>query len=250
VGNVSRQEGISGNISADPNFCIQNPEKEGEFSLQDDSPCGETANSCGTIGAWPIGCSSVPARLMTFEADWSGEFALLSWQTISNGEDPEFRLTGALESADDQEWEIPFYEDGGGKFIGEDSQAKADSGQRYVFRLYIIDNQGNASLMGETKLLSVPEFPGIRDLKASPNPFNPMTTISFNLGQSQQTRVSIYAVDGKRIKVLESRHFEAGNQAIQWDGTDDSGRKMSTGAYIALVEGEHQMQTVKLTMVK
>ena len=47
-----------------------------------------------------------------------------------------------------------------------------------------------------------------------------------------------------------SRLFEAGDQAIQWDGTDGSGRPMSAGAYIALVEGEHQMQTVKLMMVK
>lgn len=250
VGNVANLANTSDNLTADPNFCIQNPEKEGEFSLQDDSPCGADANPCGTIGAWAVGCSSVPARLMTFEADWNGESALLSWQTISNGEPPNFRLTGALESESDQEWEINFYDDGGGRYIGEDPLANADSGLRYVFRLYVIDNQGNTSLMGETKLLSVPDFPGIRDLKASPNPFNPLTTISFNLGQSQQTRVSIYAVDGRRIKVLEQRQFEAGDQAVKWDGTDSAGRTMSAGAYIALVEGEHQMQTVKLTMLK
>jgi predicted outer membrane repeat protein len=250
VGNAANQANNSDNLTADPNFCIQNPEKEGEFSIQDDSPCGETANPCGTIGAWPVGCSSVPARLMTFEADWGGDIALLSWQTISNGETPEFILTGALENASDVEWEIPYYEDGGGKFIGEDSQARANSGQRYVFRLYVLDNQGNASLMGEAKLLSVPEYPGIRDLKAWPNPFNPLTTISFSLGQAQQTRISIFTVDGRRVKVLESRRFEAGSQDVKWDGTDDSGRRMSTGAYLALVEGEHQMQTVKLMMVK
>jgi len=250
VGSIADQGPILDNLSADPAFCSENPELDLEFSLQDDSPCGEDVNSCGTIGAWPIGCVMVPTRLSSFDVDWSGGYASVSWQADTNEETPQFRLTGALESVSDEEWEIPFQDEGGGFFVGEDLSSKSGSGLRYVYRLYIVDAQGGLSLLDEVQLLSVPDFPGIRDLKAWPNPFNPQTMISFSLGTSQKTRISIYTVDGRRVKVLASRVFESGPQAVNWDGNDGSGRRASTGAYIALVEGEHQMQTIKLTLIK
>ena len=250
VGNISDQATAQENLSADPVFCSDNPGTDNVYSLQDNSPCGPDLNPCGALGAWPVGCTAVAAQLSLFEADWSGNYARLSWQAISNGGTPEFRLTGALDEVGADEWEIPFREEGGGFFVGEDQLSQPDSGKKYIFRLYILDSRGEMSLLGETKLLSVPGFPGIRDLKASPNPFNPLTTISFHLGNSQQARVSIYTVDGRRVKVLASRQFGSGPQEIKWDGTDASGRQASTGAYIALVEGERQMQTIKLTLIK
>jgi|GEM_PF-2297022 len=250
VGNISGQADALNNLSADPIFCSENPGLDGEYGLQDNSPCGEDLNDCGTLGAWPIGCESVAAQLTTFGADWNGSVAKMTWKAISNGETLLFRLTGALESSPDEEWEISYVDEGGGLFVGEDDKARSDSGRKYVYRLYLIDDRGQPSLLAETKLVSVPDYPGIRDLKASPNPFNPLTTISFRLGKSQQARVSIFTVDGRKVTTLSSGSFEAGIQEVAWNGTDDNGRRMGTGAYIALVEGEHQMQTVKITMVK
>jgi predicted outer membrane repeat protein len=250
VGDIADQGEIQDNLSADPIFCSENPGEDFQFSLQDDSPCGPDGNACGTLGAWPIGCSLVPTQLSFFQVEWNGDHAHMSWQALSNGQAPEFRLTGALESDSSLEWEIPFNEDGGGFYFGDDMSSQATSGESYIFRLYIIDPQGDVSLLGEAKLVAVPDYPGIRDLKAWPNPFNPLTSISFNLGQSQQTRVSIYAVNGRRIRTLSSGVLASGPHEIKWDGTDDSGHPSSTGAYIALVEGEYQMQTIKLTMLK
>ena len=249
VGTIADQGSIQDNLSADPVFCSESSGLDSEFFLQDGSPCGPDDNSCGAIGAWPVGCTGVATWLSSFEVDWSGDYAHLSWQTLSSGDTPRFRLTGTLESGD-EEWEIPFRDEGGGFYVGEDLFSKSDSGQQYVYRLYIVDDQGEWSLLGEVKLLSVPDFQGIRDLKVWPNPFNPSTSISFHLGQSQQTRVSIYTLDGRRIKTLASRVFQSGSQEVRWDGTDGAGRRVSTGAYIALVEGKHEMQTIKLTMIK
>ncbi len=250
VGNISDQAASQENLSADPVFCAGTPETNDVFSLQDNSPCGPDVNPCGALGAWPVGCVAVAAQLSLFEADWNGIHARLSWQAISNGETPEFRLTGAVDEIGAKEWEIPFRDEGGGYFVGEDQLSQPDSGKQYIFRLYIVDSQGEMSLFGETKLLSVPSFPGITDLKASPNPFNPLTYISFHLGNSQQARVSIYTLDGRRVKILASRQFGSGHQEVEWDGTDGTGRRVGTGAYIALVEGERQMQTIKLTLLK
>lgn len=250
VGDIADQGGIQENLSADPIFCSENPGEEFEFSLQDDSPCAPELNSCGILGAWPVGCALVATQLSFFEVEWTGDHAHMTWQALSNGGTPTFRLTGALESDTSQEWEIPFQDDGGGLYFGDDMSSIATSGERYVYRLYLIDPQGDVSLLGEAKLDAVPDYPGIRDLKAWPNPFNPLTAISFNLGQSQQARVSIYAVDGRRIRTLASEVMSSGPHEIKWDGKDDTGRNMGAGAYIALVEGEFQMQTIKLTMLK
>jgi hypothetical protein len=250
VGDIADQGEIQDNLSADPIFCSVNPGEEFEFSLQDDSPCAGDLTTCGTIGAWPVGCTLVPTQLSFFQVEWDGNHAHLTWMALANGQSPSFRLTGAVESASDIEWEIPFHYDGGGLYFGDDLTALADSGENYIFRLYLVDPQGDVSLLSQATLEALPAFPGIRDLKAYPNPFNPMTYISFNLGRSQNTRVSIYAVDGRRLRTLASGVMAGGPHEIQWDGTDDSGRPLGTGAYIALVEGEYQMQTIKLTMLK
>ena len=64
VGCISENEGINGNLSADPLFCDP---LNGDFRLSADSPCApEQAPECGLIGAWPVGCGPVP----TVESSW------------------------------------------------------------------------------------------------------------------------------------------------------------------------------------
>ena len=158
-------------------------------------------------------------------------------------------MTGALEDGD-EEWDIPFTAAGAGSFQAQDDLTQAGSGQRYVYRLYMSDGGGAWSLVGETSLVSVPDYSGIRDLKAWPNPFNPLTTISFDLGRAQRVRVAIYTVDGRRVATLASGDFDGGPQEITWNGTDGRGSVVSAGTYIALIEGEQQLQTVKLMLLK
>ncbi|HDL01694.1 MAG TPA: hypothetical protein ENH23_05615 [candidate division Zixibacteria bacterium] len=53
VGSIASQEGTNGNISADPYFC---DEFNGNFTLMDISSCATGIDSCGLIGALPVGC--------------------------------------------------------------------------------------------------------------------------------------------------------------------------------------------------
>jgi hypothetical protein len=56
-----------GNIFADPQFCAVDPVASMNFLLQNDSPCAPTNNgSCGLIGAFPVGCSSVSTELRSW----------------------------------------------------------------------------------------------------------------------------------------------------------------------------------------
>jgi flagellar hook assembly protein FlgD len=74
-------------------------------------------------------------------------------------------------------------------------------------------------------------------LALSPNPFNPMTTIAFNLPESQRVRVEVYDLTGRRIAVVADGMFNAGENRLTWRGTDNGGRSMASGVYFVRVTG-------------
>ncbi|MCF7858648.1 MAG: CapA family protein [Candidatus Cloacimonetes bacterium] len=70
-----------------------------------------------------------------------------------------------------------------------------------------------------------------------PNPFNPETTIQFSLAENEATiDISIYNVKGQKVKKLIDEVFTAGQHEIIWDGTNDSGKKVSSGVYFYRME--------------
>ena len=72
-----------------------------------------------------------------------------------------------------------------------------------------------------------------------PNPFNPETTIRFDLSRTGQITLSVFNLLGQKVKVLIDGIHPTGNYSIQWDGRDDSGRVLPSGVYIVkLVSGE------------
>jgi FlgD Ig-like domain len=66
---------------------------------------------------------------------------------------------------------------------------------------------------------------------ASPNPFRGSATIRFNLAESGVVAFAIYDVSGRLVKTLEENRFDAGENAIVWDGTNESGNQVSGGIF-------------------
>lgn len=72
-----------------------------------------------------------------------------------------------------------------------------------------------------------------------PNPFNPSTTIRFELREAASCRVEIVDVRGARVRDLGDRHGQSGLNEVVWDGRDDQGRALASGIYRArLVVGK------------
>ena len=65
-----------------------------------------------------------------------------------------------------------------------------------------------------------------------PNPFNPSTTIPFNLQQAAHVSLDVFDVLGQRVRSLADETYGAGQHALVWEGTDDSGRGVASGLYI------------------
>jgi hypothetical protein len=64
-----------------------------------------------------------------------------------------------------------------------------------------------------------------------PNPFNPSTRIAFTLAEPGRVDVGIYSAAGRRVRALVADVRGAGLHEVVWDGTDDAGVRLASGAY-------------------
>ncbi len=86
---------------------------------------------------------------------------------------------------------------------------------------------------------------------AAPNPFNPTTTLTFGLATAGAANLEIYDARGQRVRVLWNKpHVEPGIQHVTWDGRDDGGRRVASGAYMARLRAGGTSLTRRLTLLK
>lgn len=83
-----------------------------------------------------------------------------------------------------------------------------------------------------------------------PNPFNPETTIAFELAQSSPVRLEIYNVVGQRLVLLIDEVREAGSHRIVWNGRDAQGRQLPTGIYLLKLQAGTQTAIRRMTLLK
>ncbi len=86
--------------------------------------------------------------------------------------------------------------------------------------------------------------------KNYPNPFNPETTISFDLNRNQNVKLEIYNVLGQKVKTLCNDNLQAGNHKYVWNGTDQNNRKVASGIYFAKMTSKSLTKTQKMILMK
>ncbi|MCI0622067.1 MAG: FG-GAP-like repeat-containing protein, partial [Acidobacteria bacterium] len=77
-----------------------------------------------------------------------------------------------------------------------------------------------------------------------PNPFNPTTTIRYEITKPGRVSLKVYNLLGQEIKTLVDAHRPAGSHTVTWDGRDDRGRQVGSGVYF------YKLQTAGSTSVK
>jgi hypothetical protein len=83
-----------------------------------------------------------------------------------------------------------------------------------------------------------------------PNPFNPRTTLTFDLPQERFVNLTIFAVDGTRVRTLVDGVRVAGRHEVTWDGRDEAGRDVATGTYFARVVADDFNQIRKMVLLR
>ena len=86
--------------------------------------------------------------------------------------------------------------------------------------------------------------------EAYPNPFNPSTSIKFIIAKEEIVVIKVYDLLGREVKSLLNENLRSGKHQLTWDGTDNSGNRISSSIYfINMVAGDFN-QSIKTVMVK
>lgn len=111
-------------------------------------------------------------------------------------------------------------------------------------------NEGKSASVGGAT--SVGDTPARHPLAINvyPNPFNPRTTIRFDVPARGWVRVSVYDARGSRVAKLVDREYEAGSHTVSWTGRDDRGVPSGSGVYFARLESNGATSTRKLVLLK
>ncbi|MDO9577324.1 MAG: T9SS type A sorting domain-containing protein [Candidatus Cloacimonadales bacterium] len=128
----------------------------------------------------------------------------------------------------------------------------------YYYVVYVYANHSNSSINYSYNLEEV--VSAVNDLPESeiilsnyPNPFNPSTTISFQLNTEtpENTELVIYNLKGQKIRTFSNLQItQSPDQQIVWDGTDDSGKAVSSGVYFYKLKSGNFEISKKMLLMK
>jgi hypothetical protein len=83
-----------------------------------------------------------------------------------------------------------------------------------------------------------------------PNPFNPITTLKYDLPEDSFVEITIYDMLGNVVNNLVNRNQRRGYKSVQWNATNDQGQPVSTGVYLYRIEAGDYRQTKKMILLK
>ena len=84
----------------------------------------------------------------------------------------------------------------------------------------------------------------------APNPFKQLTMINYQLAKPGLVNLKVYNIAGQLVKTLVSGQVGAGPHTVKWDGSDNSGNKVSSGIYIYRLQAENKDLTRKLVILR
>jgi 3-phytase len=93
-------------------------------------------------------------------------------------------------------------------------------------------------------------MPSAALLSASPNPFNPRTTIHFRTLEASRVHLGIYDAGGRLLRVLADADMEPGEHHRELDAEDDAGRPLVSGIYFVRFAAGRSVQSIKLVLSK
>jgi hypothetical protein len=117
-------------------------------------------------------------------------------------------------------------------FLVDDIMIKGQNG-------YVVANIDEVTPVVETKLLS-----------NYPNPFNPETSISFDIKADENVSLEIYNLKGQKVKTLVNEKVKAGNHKVTWKGDDDNGKPVSSGVYFYRMTSGKYSSSKKMILMK
>ena len=172
----------------------------------------------------------VSAQMISFTAEGVRAGVVLRWE-VDAPEDSRLRLSRAHSTGEPgivAEFPAPLDPR---MFIDQGAIA----GERYVYTLEAVSTSGAVQHLGAVE--AVAALPRSVALNGNvPNPFNPVTSISYEIPYQADVRLSVYNVAGQLVRKLVDERREAGFHAAIWDGRTATGEEAASGVYVARLQ--------------
>ncbi len=195
-----------------------------------------------------------PAELASFDGALQTDRVVLNWSTVSQTNNAGWRVT---RSVDGETFEaVGNFVQGAGTADALMNYSFEDKNlpgvEKVFYRLEQVDLDGSISQSNVIEVLLGARMPLPTEFAVNvyPNPFNPSTTISYELPESAPVSVVIYDVLGQQVRHLISQFNSAGRYSVQWDARDNQGRGVASGVYIAKVDAGTTTLSQKMLLLK
>ena len=198
---------------------------------------------------------SLPVELASFNATAGNGNITLKWITESEIENLGFNIyrstsrdgefvmlnakliAGAGSSSESHEY----------SYIDRDVK----SGLTYWYKLEDVDYNGKTEFHGPISAVLANTTPTEFGLhKNYPNPFNPVTTISYDLAKDVYVELAVYNILGGKVITLVNGNQPAGSYQLEWDGRDSRGLIVSSGMYLLRINAGNYCKTNKMVFVR
>ena len=88
-------------------------------------------------------------------------------------------------------------------------------------------------------------------LTSFPNPFNPHTTLRYELARAGVVDVAVHDVRGRLVRnLVAGEHAAAGVHELAWDGRHEGGRPAASGVYHVTLRAADRVEQTRLVLVR
>jgi hypothetical protein len=198
----------------------------------------------------------LPVELSDFFANITPHGVKLTWSTESEINNKGFFVYRNGEKISQL---IPGHGTTSEPQIYEYMDANIDAGKTYRYAISDVEEGTNMETRHEEIIVVIDKnyTPGGTSVEAYnlynnfPNPFNPETTLSFDLPRPTEVTLKIYDLNGKLIKTFyDNERLDAGYHDEIWNGKDDNGDPVDSGIYIYKIESNEFTEAKQMTLLK
>lgn len=93
-------------------------------------------------------------------------------------------------------------------------------------------------------------LPGEFAISNYPNPFNPSTTISYNVAHTGLVNIAVYDLLGRNVATLVQQEMQSGARTTQWSGKDEQGNDLASGIYLAQLRSGGVTKNTKMILLR
>lgn len=126
---------------------------------------------------------------------------------------------------------------------------RTDSSSLAQDAAWTVTISGDVSAVGDD--LPEPLVEVSRLVGAAPNPFNPATSVIFDIARPGPCTLTVHDLRGRLVRTLVASELDPGRHEVAWDGLDEQKQRASSGIYLVrLATAQGEVSLLKLTLVK